>query len=108
MTHDRGEHHLLDSPWQAPFRTATGASGIALFLVLTLAGGNDVLAALLDVPVEWLTRPFRVLVLVAPVITWCGLPGGPRSPRLGGAREDPASVLLEESGGRVRGGGSEP
>ena len=50
------EHHLLDSPWQTPIRTATGAAGVALFLVLTLAGGNDVLATLIAVPVEGLTR----------------------------------------------------
>ena len=44
LTHDHVEHHLLDPPWRTPIRTATGAAGVALFLVLTLAGGNDVLA----------------------------------------------------------------
>jgi ubiquinol-cytochrome c reductase cytochrome b subunit len=70
ITHDHAEHNLLDPPWRTPVRTATGAAGVALFLVLTLAGGNDVLAVLLDLPVENLTMIFRVLLIVAPVVTW--------------------------------------
>ena len=38
--------------WENPYRTATGAAFMALFLVTTLAGGNDVLAAFFNVPVE--------------------------------------------------------
>ena len=67
---DHREHQLLDAPWDAPIRTATGAAGIALFLMLTLAGGNDVIAVLLDVPVESLTDVLRIGVLVVPPITW--------------------------------------
>jgi quinol---cytochrome-c reductase cytochrome b subunit len=70
LTHDHAEHHLLDAPWRTPIRTATGAAGVALFLVLTIAGGNDVLAIILDVPVEGITVVFRVLLVVAPVVTW--------------------------------------
>ena len=89
LTHDHAEHHLLDPPWRTPIRTATGAAGVALFLVLTLAGGNDVLATILAVPVEGLTTVFRVLLVVAPVVTWIVVyrlakdrrarAGGPRS-----------------------------
>jgi ubiquinol-cytochrome c reductase cytochrome b subunit len=70
LTHDRAEHHLLDWPWQNPVRTATGAAGIAVFLVLTLAGGNDVLAVILNVPVEGLTELFRIGLVVVPAVTW--------------------------------------
>jgi quinol---cytochrome-c reductase cytochrome b subunit len=70
LTHDRAQHHLLDAPWETPIRTATGAAGVALFLVLTLAGGNDVLAAVLRVPVERLTEGFRLLVIAVPAVTW--------------------------------------
>jgi ubiquinol-cytochrome c reductase cytochrome b subunit len=70
LTHDHAEHNLLDAPWQTPIRTATGAALIAVFLVLTLAGGNDVLGVLLDIPVENLTMVFRVLLFVAPVVAW--------------------------------------
>ena len=70
LTGDHAEHHLLDRPWQFPVRTATGSAAIALFLVLTLAGANDVLAVTFDTAVESLTMLFRVLVVVVPVVTW--------------------------------------
>jgi ubiquinol-cytochrome c reductase cytochrome b subunit len=95
LTGDHAEHHLLDSPWRTPIRTATGAALIALFLVLTLAGGNDVLAVIVDIPVEALTVAFRVLLVLAPVLTWLIVY------RLASERRDddrsgsePASVLL--------------
>jgi ubiquinol-cytochrome c reductase cytochrome b subunit len=65
---DRREHHLLDYPWQAPVRLAIGSAALALFVILTLAGANDVLAVLLNVQVEDLTLAFRVLLVVGPVL----------------------------------------
>ncbi len=101
LTHDHAEHHLLDAPWQAPIRTATGAAGVALFLVLTIAGGNDVLAVILDVPVEGITMVFRVLLLVAPIVTWLVVFRMARDIRAShlhresaGENDEPASVLL--------------
>ena len=70
FTRDTREHHLLDRPWEAPGRAATGAAILALFAVLTLAGGNDVLAVYLDLSVEGLTRIFQVLAVALPVVTW--------------------------------------
>jgi len=69
-THDDREHHLLDALWDHPVRTATGAAGLALFSVLTLAGGNDVLAYYLSTDVETLTRLFQMLALVLPLVVW--------------------------------------
>jgi len=101
LTHDHAEHHLLDAPWQAPIRTATGAAGVALFLVLTIAGGNDVLAVILDVPVEGITNVFRVLLFAAPVLTWLVVYRMARDLRAShlqrddaGTGDEPASVLL--------------
>ena len=101
LTHDHAEHHLLDAPWQAPIRTATGAALVALFLVLTIAGGNDVLAVILDVPVEGITMVFRVLLLVAPIVTWLIVFRMARDLRAShlrresaGEKDEPASVLL--------------
>ena len=102
LTGDHAEHHVLDSPWLTPIRTATGAAGVALFLVLTLAGGNDVLAIILDVPVESLTVVFRVLLFVAPVVSWLIVYRLARDRRdREGSAPEPASVLLvrNESGG---------
>jgi len=68
ITGDRAPHHLLDWPWDAPFRAAVGSAILALFAVLTLAGGNDVLSGFLDLPVEGLTWIFRFLVVALPVV----------------------------------------
>jgi ubiquinol-cytochrome c reductase cytochrome b subunit len=68
LTGDREEHHLLDRPRDAPFRSAVGVLGLSFFALLTLAGSNDVMATLLHVPVETITVTFRVLVLAVPPV----------------------------------------
>ena len=68
LTGDRGVHHLLDWPWEQPVRAAAGAAILTLFAVLTLAGGNDVIAVFLDLAVETLTTIFQVLVIVLPIL----------------------------------------
>jgi quinol---cytochrome-c reductase cytochrome b subunit len=70
VTGDRKPHNLLDWPWESPFRAATGSAILTIFAVLTLAGGNDVLAAFLDLPVEGLTWIFRFLVIALPIAVW--------------------------------------
>jgi ubiquinol-cytochrome c reductase cytochrome b subunit len=69
VTRDGAEHHLLQLPWDRPVRLGIGAAALAFFVVLTLAGGNDVLAEQLHVGVEDLTVVFRVLVVVIPIVT---------------------------------------
>jgi ubiquinol-cytochrome c reductase cytochrome b subunit len=68
-THDRAEHNLLDGPWAQPGRTAVGVGILTIFGVLTLAGGNDVLAYYFGADVETLTVLFRILVIVLPIVT---------------------------------------
>jgi ubiquinol-cytochrome c reductase cytochrome b subunit len=65
---DRREHHLLDLPWEAPVRSAIGCAALTFFVVLTLAGANDVLAVLFNVDVGALTAAFRVLLIVGPLV----------------------------------------
>jgi ubiquinol-cytochrome c reductase cytochrome b subunit len=67
ISRDHRDHHLLQYPWQAPLRLAIGTAVLTLFVVLTLAGANDLLAVLLNVGVEELTTAFRVLALVGPI-----------------------------------------
>jgi quinol---cytochrome-c reductase cytochrome b subunit len=67
-TGDKREHHLLDLPWEAPLRVAIGCATLTLFVVLTLAGANDVLAVLFNVDVGALTSAFRVLLIVGPLV----------------------------------------
>ena len=70
FTGDRTAHHLLDRPRDAPAHTATGLAGLVLFFIPFLAGGNDVLAVLLNVSVETVTRILRYALFIAPLLTW--------------------------------------
>ncbi len=71
---DTAIHHYAQRPREAPVRSAFGAGGIAFFVLLMLAGSNDVLAKVLQVEVDTLNSVLKVLVLVVPVIagvlTW--------------------------------------
>jgi ubiquinol-cytochrome c reductase cytochrome b subunit len=67
LTGDREEHHLLDRPRDAPLRTGVGVAGLLYFGVLTIAGGNDVLSLLFNVPVETMTVLLRYATFVLPI-----------------------------------------
>ena len=70
LSKDRADHHLLDDPWDHPVRFATGLAILTIFGVLTLAGGNDVLAFYFGTDVHTLTILFRWLSLILPVVVW--------------------------------------
>jgi ubiquinol-cytochrome c reductase cytochrome b subunit len=71
---DMAVHHDAQRPRDEPVRSAVGAAGIAFFVLLTLAGSNDVLAKYLQVEVDTLNSVLKVLVFVVPlvagVLTW--------------------------------------
>jgi ubiquinol-cytochrome c reductase cytochrome b subunit len=64
---DRSTHHLLQHPRDAPVRTAIGAAGVTLMVVLTIAGSNDVMAKLFRIEVDTLNTALRWLLFVGPV-----------------------------------------
>lgn len=68
FTKDRDAHHLLDRPRDRPVRTAVGMGGILYVMLLTLAGGNDVLALTFNVPIEAMVWFLRVALFVVPVL----------------------------------------
>jgi ubiquinol-cytochrome c reductase cytochrome b subunit len=70
VTGDHAEHHVLGPIWEQPVRLASGLAILVIFGVLTLAGGNDVLAFYFSTDIQTLTRIFQVLVIVLPVATW--------------------------------------
>ena len=53
-----------------PVRLASGLAILTVFGVLTLAGGNDVLAFYFGTDVHTLTVLFRWLSLILPVAVW--------------------------------------
>ena len=68
MTGDRDEHHLLNRPRDVPMRTGIGVAAFLFFLILTLAGGNDVMAIMFDVQIEAVTNVLRIAVVLVPAL----------------------------------------
>ncbi|MGW2724607.1 cytochrome bc1 complex cytochrome b subunit [Streptomyces sp. NPDC001492] len=70
ITGDKREHHILDRPRNMPVRTGLGAAWLALYLVLLIGGGNDIVATHLHLSINSITWFVRVSFFVAPVVTF--------------------------------------
>ncbi|WP_333737558.1 cytochrome bc1 complex cytochrome b subunit [Streptomyces sp. IBSBF 2806] len=70
ITGDRREHHILDRPRNAPVRTGLGAAWLALYAVLLIGGGNDIVATHLHLSINAITWFVRVSVFAAPVVAF--------------------------------------
>ncbi len=74
---DKEEHHLLQRPRNAPNRTALMVSLMTLIGMFWIAGGNDIIAILFNLNLNYITYFLRVGVFVGPVIAfivtrrWC-------------------------------------
>jgi ubiquinol-cytochrome c reductase cytochrome b subunit len=77
ITGDKRDTALIQRPRNAPTRTAFLVAMITLYGVLWAAGGNDVLAVVLDLNLNYITYFVRVMVFVGPVLAfiiarrWC-------------------------------------
>jgi ubiquinol-cytochrome c reductase cytochrome b subunit len=70
ITKDTDEHNLLNYPRDVPWRTALGTAAVTYFVVLTIAGGDDLLASSLGVSIETMTWVLRIAVLVMPLVAF--------------------------------------
>jgi ubiquinol-cytochrome c reductase cytochrome b subunit len=70
ITGDRREHHILDRPRNAPVRTGLGVAWLALYVVLLIGGGNDIVATHLHLSINAITWFVRVSVFVVPVLAF--------------------------------------
>ena len=68
VTRDRAEHHVLDRPRDRPLRTAIGVGVLTFYVVLLVAGGQDVIAQKLGVSIEPVTWTLRGLVIGLPLV----------------------------------------
>ena len=77
ITGDKREHHLLQRPRNAPNRTAFLAAMMTLYGLLWAAGGNDILAVIFNLDLNYITYFMRVAVFVLPPLAfvlarrWC-------------------------------------
>jgi ubiquinol-cytochrome c reductase cytochrome b subunit len=69
-TGDIAHHNLLQRPRDAPVRTAVGAMAITLYMVLTLAAMNDIIAFKFHISLNATTWIFRIAMVVAPVVVY--------------------------------------
>jgi ubiquinol-cytochrome c reductase cytochrome b subunit len=70
VTGDRGDHHLLDRPRQAPTRTGLGVAGLVFVGVLWAAGGADIIAMAFSVSIEHVITALQVAFVVGPFLAF--------------------------------------
>ena len=70
VTGDQREHHLLDRPRNAPTRTALGVMAITFYVMLWIAGGNDIIATHFDLSIndDHLVRCGSLLFVLPPIV----------------------------------------
>ena len=68
MHRDLGAHHLLERPHDRPGRTAMGAAALSFFVVLFLAGSDDLIAKWFTAPIDTVVLVFRIASIVTPVV----------------------------------------
>ncbi len=68
LRRDHKQHHLLDRPRDAPVRTGLGVAFFLFMLGLFLAGGDDVQARYLHLPINDMVWGYRFFCVVAPVV----------------------------------------
>jgi ubiquinol-cytochrome c reductase cytochrome b subunit len=67
---DKAHHNLLERPRDNPTRTGLGAMAVTFYLVLTLSGGNDVIADKFQISLNAMTWAGRIGVLVLPPLAF--------------------------------------
>lgn len=70
LTGDRASHELLDRPRDHPVRTGLGVSVLSYFIVIFLAGSQDILGAATGISVQALVTGFRIALFIVPISCW--------------------------------------
>ncbi|MCJ0868176.1 cytochrome bc complex cytochrome b subunit [Streptomyces sp. AP-93] len=70
VTGDKREHHILDRPRNAPTRTGFGVAWLTWYVILLIAGGNDMFAQYFHLSINSITWFARIGFFVGPVIAF--------------------------------------
>ena len=68
ITRDDREHHLLDRPRNAPFRTAAGVAGVIFYCVMWAAASSDLIATHFHMSLNDVLYILRFLYFAGPII----------------------------------------
>ncbi len=70
LTGDKGYHNLLDRPRDKPVRTALGAMSISFYVILMIAGGNDIVASIFHLSINEITYTLRTALFLLPPVVY--------------------------------------
>ena len=97
VTGDRREHHVAERPRNNPVRTAIGVATLTAFIVLVVAGSNDILATHFGLSINDITWVLRFALLIAPPVAFWAT----KRICLGLQRKDRELVLHGHETGRI-------
>lgn len=97
VTGDRREHHIAERPRNNPVRTAVGVGTLTAFVILVLAGSNDIIATHFGMSINDITNAYRVLIIVGPPLAFWAT----KRACLGLQRRDRELVLHGHETGRI-------
>ena len=97
VTGDRREHHVAERPRNNPVRTGIGVATLTAFIVLVIAGSNDILATHFGLSINDITWVLRVALIVAPPVAFWAT----KRICLGLQRKDRELVLHGHETGRI-------
>jgi ubiquinol-cytochrome c reductase cytochrome b subunit len=70
LTGDKDYHNLLDRPRDNPVRTGLGAMSISFYLILLIAGGNDIVASIFHLSINEITYALRAGIFIVPPLVY--------------------------------------
>ncbi|MFC4610148.1 cytochrome bc complex cytochrome b subunit [Streptomyces maoxianensis] len=70
ITGDKREHHILDRPRNVPNRTGFGVAWLTWYVILLIAGGNDLVAIFFHMSINSITWFARIAFFVGPVLAF--------------------------------------
>lgn len=70
LTGDKGYHNILDRPRDKPVRTALGVMAITFYVVLLIAGGNDIIASIFHLSINEITYFLRAGLFILPPLAY--------------------------------------
>ena len=70
LTGDSAAHNLLQRPRDVPVRTSLGVMAIVFYVILTISGGNDLVAYHFDISLNAMTWLGRIGLVLAPPIAY--------------------------------------
>jgi ubiquinol-cytochrome c reductase cytochrome b subunit len=70
ITGAEGDQHILDRPRNMAARTGLGVAFIVFYVLLWIAAGNDVLATVVHVPVNWVTQFLQISIVLMPPLAY--------------------------------------